>query len=115
MNSNANLSNNVQLWRIMSFGIAVVAVFLIYLGRLFFLQIVEQDEWFAQAEENRISEINLPTQRGIIFDRNDYILAKNIASFNVVIIPADLPDDLEIQPRRMIRSGSSAILTAIQP
>jgi penicillin-binding protein 2 len=93
MNSNANLSNNVQLWRIMSFGIAVVAVFLIYLGRLFFLQIVEQDEWFAQAEENRISEINLPTQRGIIFDRNDYILAKNIASFNVVIIPADLPDD----------------------
>lgn len=93
MNSNANLTNNVQLWRIMSFGIAVVAVFLIYLGRLFFLQIVEQDEWFAQAEENRISEINLPTQRGIIFDRNDYILAKNIASFNVVIIPADLPDD----------------------
>lgn len=93
MNSNANLSNNVQLWRIMSFGIAVVAVFLIYLGRLFFLQIVEQDEWFAQAEENRISEINLPTQRGIIFDRNDYILAKNIASYNVVIIPADLPDD----------------------
>ena len=93
MNSNANLTNNLQLWRILSFGIAVVAVFLIYLGRLFILQIVQQDEWFAQSEENRISEINLSTQRGIVFDRNDYILAQNIASFNVVIIPADLPDD----------------------
>ncbi len=94
MNSNANLSNNVQLWRIIVFGIAIIAVFLIYLGRLFTLQVLESPEWVAQAEENRISEINLPTQRGIIFDRNDYILAQNIPSYNVVIIPADLPDDL---------------------
>ncbi len=94
MNSNANLTNNVQLWRIIVFGIAIIAVFLIYLGRLFTLQILESPEWIAQAEENRISEINLPTQRGIIFDRNDYILARNIPSYNVVIIPSDLPDDL---------------------
>ena len=94
MNSNANLTNNVQLWRIIVFGIAIIAVFLIYLGRLFTLQILESPEWVAQAEENRISEINLPTQRGIIFDRNGYILARNIPSYNVVIIPSDLPDDL---------------------
>lgn len=94
MNKSANLSNNLQLWRILIFGMAIVAVFLIFLGRLFILQILESDEWIAQAEENRISEINLPTQRGIIFDRNDYILAKNIASYNVVITPANLPDDL---------------------
>jgi penicillin-binding protein 2 len=94
MNGNANLTNQLQLWRILVFGIAIVAVFLIFLGRLFVLQILENSEWVAQAEENRISEINLPTQRGIIFDRNDYILAQNIASYNVVITPADLPDDL---------------------
>jgi len=94
MNSNAKLTNNVQLWRIIVFGIAIIGVFLIYLGRLFSLQILESADWVAQAEENRISEINLPTQRGIIFDRNDYILAQNIPSYNVVIIPADLPDDL---------------------
>ncbi len=64
------------------------------MGRLFTLQVLESPEWVAQAEENRISAINLPTQRGIIFDRNDYILAQNIPSYNVVIIPADLPDDL---------------------
>jgi penicillin-binding protein 2 len=94
MNGNANLTNQLQLWRIVVFGIAIVVVFLIYLGRLFTLQILESPEWFAQSEENRISEINLPTQRGIIFDRNNYILARNIPSYNVVIIPAELPDDL---------------------
>lgn len=98
MNGNANLTNQIPLWRILVFGIAIIGVFLIYLGRLFSLQILQGTDWVAQAEENRISEINLPTQRGIIFDRNDYILAQNIPSYNVVITPAELPDDLgEIQ------------------
>jgi len=98
MNSSANLNNNVQVWRILVFGIAIVAVFIIYLGRLFSLQILQSSEWVNLAEENRISKINLPTQRGIVFDRNDYILAQNIPSFNVVIIPSELPDDVgEIQ------------------
>jgi penicillin-binding protein 2 len=86
-------------------------VFLIYLGVLFNLQVREGKEWVALAEENRISEINLPTQRGIILDRNGYILARNIASYNVIITPADLPDDPgEIQEiyrkiSDMIRAG----------
>ena len=34
-----------------------------------------------------------PAARGIIYDRNGYILARNVASYNVVITPAGLPDD----------------------
>ena len=98
MNRSANLNNNVQVWRILVFGIAIAAVFVIYLGRLFTLQILQNSEWVTQAEENRISKINLSTQRGIVFDRNDYILAQNIPSYNAVIIPSELPDDVgEIQ------------------
>jgi penicillin-binding protein 2 len=98
MNGSANLNNNIQVWRILVFGIAIAAVFTLYLGRLFSLQILQSTEWVTQAEENRISKINLPTQRGIVFDRNDYILAQNIPSYNVIIIPAELPDDVgEIQ------------------
>ena len=98
MNRSANLNNNVQVWRILVFGIAIAAIFVIYLGRLFTLQILQNSEWVTQAEENRISKINLSTQRGIVFDRNDYILAQNIPSYNAVIIPSELPDDVgEIQ------------------
>src|SRR3990172_2612491 len=92
-NGNANLNNNLPTWRITVFASAIGLVFLIYLGVLFDLQIREGQDWVALAEENRISEINLPTQRGIILDRNGYILARNIASFNVMITPAELPDD----------------------
>ncbi len=93
MNSNANLDNTIDTWRLAVFGAVIGLVFLIYIGRLFTLQIIQNQIWLAQAEENRISEINLPTQRGIITDRNDYILAQNIPAYNVVITPADLPDD----------------------
>jgi penicillin-binding protein 2 len=92
-NTNANLDNTIDTWRLAVFGAVIGLVFLIYIGRLFTLQILQNQVWLAQAEENRISEINLPTQRGVITDRNDYILAQNIPAYNVVITPADLPDD----------------------
>lgn len=98
MNGNPVLKNNVEFRRIIFFAVVVGIIFLIYLFRLFNLQIIQGPEWNAFAEENRISEINLPSQRGIIMDRNDFILARNIAAYNVVITPAELPDDIgEIQ------------------
>jgi penicillin-binding protein 2 len=93
MNSNANLDNTIDTWRLVVFGAVIGIAFLIYIGRLFTLQIIQNQSWLDQAEENRISEINMPAQRGIITDRNDYILAQNIPAYNVVIIPAELPDD----------------------
>ena len=38
-------------------------------------------------------DVSVPAPRGIIYDRNGYVLARNIASYTVVITPADLPDD----------------------
>ena len=49
MNRSANLNNNVQVWRILVFGIAIAAVFVIYLGRLFSLQILQSSEWVPPA------------------------------------------------------------------
>ena len=98
MNGNPVLKNNIEFRRIILFAVVVGIIFLIYLFRVFNLQIMQGPEWNALAEENRISEINIPSQRGIIMDRNDFILARNIAAYNVVITPAKLPDDIgEIQ------------------
>ena len=93
VNGNGTLRNTVEIWRIFLFGGLVSIVFLYYTFRLFNLQIVQGPQWSAQAEENRIREINTPAQRGIILDRNNYVLAQNIASYNVIITPASLPDD----------------------
>jgi penicillin-binding protein 2 len=93
MKSSAALKNMVATWRIIIFGIILIAIFLIYVGRLYNLQVLQYSNWMAKANENRTHEINLPAIRGMIYDRNGYVLARNIPSYNVVITPAFLPDD----------------------
>lgn len=72
----------------------IVLVMSFYAFKLLDIQVINAAGYLGQAEENRISNINIPTQRGIIYDRNGYVLAQNIASFNVTITPAYLPDDI---------------------
>ena len=93
MRNPATLSNNVPFWRLLVFGIGIVVVFIIYTVRLFSLQVLQYEDWANQSDENRTHEINLQAPRGIIYDRNGIVLAQNIPSYNVVIVPAELPDD----------------------
>lgn len=93
MKSSPALKNMVQTWRIMFLGVLLIVIFLIYVFRLYNLQVVQYSDWLAQANDNRTHTINLPASRGSIYDRNGYILARNIPSYNLVITPANLPDD----------------------
>lgn len=81
-------------WRYLAVYVALGVVIVIFLARLFILQILRGPvEFDPQADENRRQEISTPPQRGIIYDRRGYILAHNIASYNIIITPAYLPDD----------------------
>ncbi len=82
-----------ERWRVWLVYAGVIAVVGVLSARLVSLQIFGGQEWTEQAVENYRSEISDPAPRGIIYDRNGYILAKNVASYNVVITPANLPDD----------------------
>ncbi len=74
------------------YGVMAV-VFLTLLGRLLAFQIFETTDWIDQAVENYTKAVSSPALRGIIYDRNGYVLARNTASYNVIITPAELPDD----------------------
>jgi len=93
MNRSPTLSNNIITWRILIVIIVISGIFSVYTIQLFNLQIIQGKEWTAQAEENRISELSIPTFRGVIFDQNGVVLSRNIASYNATILPAQLPDD----------------------
>lgn len=93
MNGSQSFDNKISPWRIAVSVIVIALAFAIYIWRLFSLQVLESDLWVAKAEENSILTINLPALRGIIYDRNGIVLARNIASYNVVITSAYLPDD----------------------
>jgi penicillin-binding protein 2 len=108
MNSTSALQNNLSPWRILAFAAVIGLIFGVYFIRLFVLQVVEQPDWAAQAEENRTREINIPTQRGIIYDRNGVVLARNIPSYNIMITAAYLPDDVG-EAQRIFRDLSELI------
>jgi penicillin-binding protein 2 len=85
--------NKIKNNRILSFAGIVGVIFLVFVIRLFTIQIINGDTWVALAVENRLREISLAPTRGVIFDRNGIVLARNVASYNVVVTAANLPDD----------------------
>ena len=82
-----------EVWRLAVIYIAVILAFTGLLFKLINLQVVEGSNWATRATDNFTNEVSVPAPRGIIYDRNGYILARNVASYNVVITPASLPDD----------------------
>lgn len=93
MSSTSKNPSNIQPSRMLIVYGVLGAVLLFYIFRLFSLQILSGSQYVAQAYDNRVDEINIATTRGSILDRNGYVLARNIPSYNVVITPANLPDD----------------------
>src|SRR5581483_1662161 len=88
------------------------------IGRLYQLQILEQDRYTVLAEENRISLRLLVPPRGRIIDRFNTILADNHQSYRVVLVPeqtSDIPATLDalaklieitdIDRRRVVRDA----------
>ncbi|MCX7975654.1 MAG: penicillin-binding transpeptidase domain-containing protein, partial [Bellilinea sp.] len=95
MNENSSTSAPQLLsgWRLVTTYVVIGGVIAFYLFRLFTIQILQSEAYLIRAEDNRTNIVRLPTQRGLIFDRNGTVLARNVASYNVVITPANLPAD----------------------
>ena len=93
-----NSSPLIRPWRIGTlYGLMAISI-IAFTGQLLRLQVIEHEELTALAVENRQAQINAPAQRGVIYDRNGVILAHNIPSYDVIITPAELPeDDLRLQ------------------
>ena len=98
MNNRGNQFQRLEGWRIKVLYFLIIAIFGYYAIRLFNLQILQSNTYLGQSEENRTKDISVPTQRGIIFDRNGVVLARNVASYNVIITPANLPGDPTEEP-----------------
>jgi penicillin-binding protein 2 len=78
--------------RLILLRVLVVAVAAVLIGRLWQLQMVEGETYRILADRNRFRQVDVAAPRGVIYDRNGEILARNQPSFGVVIIPADLPE-----------------------
>jgi penicillin-binding protein 2 len=105
MSSQTVKKYEVPLWRILFVYAVIIGVVGAIVYRLLALQVLGQRTWTRQAVDNFEDTLSDPAPRGIIYDRNGFILARNVASYNVVITPASLPDD-EADIQRIYREVS---------
>src|SRR5919108_3477182 len=73
-------------------GFVVLLAFGLLAARFFFLQVVQHDIYQAKAEENRISIVPVPPNRGLIVDRNGEVLARNYSGYTLEISPRKVKD-----------------------
>src|SRR4051794_26117705 len=72
---------------------AISAAFLTFAARLGYMQIVQGQTYEKAATNNIQRPQNIKAARGMIFDRTGRVLAENYRSWEVKIVPGDLPKD----------------------
>jgi penicillin-binding protein 2 len=78
----------------------LVVLFLVLLGAFFRTQVLRNSEYALKSESNRLREVPLPAPRGIIYDRNEQIIAENVPGYSVSMLsPAG--DSLRASLRRL--------------
>ncbi len=70
----------------------VGVVFLLLILYFWKMQVLDHERYWELSEANRIREVIIPPQRGLISDREGRILATNIAAFQAAVIREKSPD-----------------------
>ncbi len=65
----------------------VVAMLGILVARMYQLQVVEHDIYTTLSDKNRVQVQSVPPPRGLVYDRNDVLLAENRPVFSVTLVP----------------------------
>ena len=78
---------------VLTFGI-VIALSLLLVFRVGYLQTSQHARFASLAQKNRVDQVPLPPVRGLIYDRNGEILAQNFRVYNLEVLP-DQVEDME--------------------
>src|SRR5215204_667142 len=72
--------------------VAIVLMFILLVGQLFNMQLIQGAKYTQSAANNRERTITTDAIRGIIYDRTGQKLVLNNPSYSVAVTPSDLPD-----------------------
>ena len=78
--------------RVVVAAAAVLVTFGLLGARFVWLQLVQHEYYHTRAEDNRIAIVPLPPRRGLIFDRNGAVLARNYSAYTLEIAPRKVND-----------------------
>ena len=78
--------------RVLFCSLVILILASIIFTRLFYLMVVESDDYKLRSVNNTIRTQSVPASRGLIFDRNGDILASNEPVFQLEMIPEQVKD-----------------------
>jgi penicillin-binding protein 2 len=73
-------------------GLFATLALLAVVGRLIYLQIVNGSHFVTLSENNRLRLDPVTPTRGLIYDRNGVVLARNVPSYALEVTPEQVPD-----------------------
>ncbi|HXG15214.1 MAG TPA: penicillin-binding protein 2 [Calidithermus sp.] len=79
--------------RVMVLAAAVLVAFLVIVGQLWYLQVLEGGRFLDASDKNRIRIRPVAAPRGILYDRHGVPLVDNRPAFTLSLIPRELPRD----------------------
>lgn len=94
--------------RVAVLGGCAVALFAILFFRLWSLQVLDGDEYLAEAKNNRSREFKVIAPRGDVLDRNGEVLVDNRTSLALRLNTAKLPADPERRRAELAELGQLA-------
>ncbi len=86
--------NRITGTRIYIAGALMLLLGILLIGRMFYLQVIKHDHFKTLSQHNRVKIQALPPIRGLIFSRDNVLLADNRPSFSLELIP-ELVEDLD--------------------
>ncbi len=87
-----NLRGKVSKKRANILYIFIICAFLLLLGRIAWLQLIEGEKFLSLSENFRLQLLPLAPPRGRIMDRNGEVLATNKIFFSVAVVPSNVVD-----------------------
>jgi cell division protein FtsI (penicillin-binding protein 3) len=83
-------------FRVWMLSFLFVPLFLVMVGRAFSLQLVQGQQLGELAQEQYLSETEIPPRRGVIYDRNGSPLAASVDVDSISVDPSLLPEDSKL-------------------
>lgn len=86
--------NKMHRFRLWAAYLIVSLILLLLIGRLAYIQVINNEFYLTKAMNHQVRDIPLPAVRGSILDRNGMKLAFSMSTFTVWARPADVTDPI---------------------
>ena len=76
--------------RVYSAVVIIILIVMVLVARLFYLQVIRHDHFITLSQSNRVKVLPIAPIRGLIFSRNNVLVADNQPSFSLELIPEQI-------------------------